>query len=147
VIIEDDEPTSTKAKVDTEIDTVRGAEIDGMDSTLDPASELAAPVNTSGVDKWYDMDENHYIDGAELLQNLGLGEQEVSTSPPRDQPHPFYDPSKLPHDQVSQGGSDRVSHQSSKELDPRTLPAPLTQDDFAKNTKIAMYAKVYSKSN
>ena len=65
------------------------------------------------------MDENHYIDGEELLQNLGLDELEVSTSPPQDQPHPFYDPSKLPHDQVSQGASDSVS-QSSKELDPRT---------------------------
>ena len=84
--IENDEPAS-----DTEIDTVGGAEIDGMDSTLDPASETAAPVNTSGVDKRYDMDENHYIDRVELLQNLGLGEQEISTSPPRDQPHYLYD--------------------------------------------------------
>jgi hypothetical protein len=49
VRVEDDEPASTNAKVDTEIDTVGSAEIYGMDSTLDPASKPAAPMNTSGL--------------------------------------------------------------------------------------------------
>lgn len=103
MIIEDDGPDSRDARVEAGTETTAGADIGSgpaerdaspqrTGSTQDPASELSEPVDLSGPNLWYDVEDGRYVNEEELLPSVGLGEQEGSTPLTPTQNHPLSPP-------------------------------------------------------
>jgi hypothetical protein len=150
VIIEDDEfdGTDNEVEVETETDTATGADVGSgraaretslrNRSILNPASESSAPVDTFGDNRWYDVEEERYVDEDEPLHSRNLGEQEgPTTCPTRDEPLPYDRYSRPSADNVDQHKGDRITQSSSTDPVAHTEPEPAVQESDGWNGDVA----------
>jgi hypothetical protein len=92
-----------------------------VDASADSAFELSKPIDPSGHEAWYDVEDDRFVD-KDLRLFPPLEQEDLASTEAQGQPHSRYHSSRPSHDQINQH-DDRAS----EEPGPHTLPQPLDE--------------------
>jgi hypothetical protein len=131
VIIEEVEAEDTSSSRDTDTGRVeRDTSPHNALATSELASGLAPSISAPSFEKWWDVEEGHYV-YEPVLRPGSCEQQGVPTVPTQDQPHGLRQFSEPPQDQINQQDIGNAAQSTSVESapPPHSLPKPSDTGD------------------
>ena len=132
MILEDDEsdtPNPEAAAVSASVDA-------GANS----AFELSKPIDPSGHEAWYDVEDDRFVD-EDLCPFPPLEQEGLASTLAQGQPHSRYHSPGPSHDWINQHYDDGNTQRTSEEPRPLTLPKPLDEGGGGESEEMSLNLK------